>query len=132
MLDRGPGSVPAASVCGEIVLQGGREFYDFDAKYLDGEEAALLDCPADLPERVAVRVREVAVAAFAALQCEGLARVDVFVDGDDVVVVNEVNTMPGFTPISMYPRMWQASGVDYPSLVDALLRAALARPAGLR
>jgi D-alanine-D-alanine ligase len=126
----GPGTKPVTSVCGEIVLLRGRSFYDFDAKYVDGD-AVRLDTPADLPESVANRVRELAVAAFGALQCEGLARVDVFVDGEEVVV-NEVNTMPGFTPISMYPRMWAASGVDYPTLVDRLLRAALARPSGLR
>jgi D-alanine-D-alanine ligase len=130
VLHDGPGSEPLASECGEIVLLGGREFYDFDAKYLEAD-AVRLDCPADLPPATADRVREVAVAAFEALQCEGLARVDVFVDGA-TVVVNEVNTMPGFTPISMYPRMWQASGIGYGELVDRLLRAALARPVGLR
>lgn len=119
-----------ASECGEIVLLGGRAFYDYEAKYVD-TDAVRLDCPAELEPRVADRVREVARAAFTALRCEGLARVDVFVDGEDVVV-NEINTMPGFTPISMYPRMWQASGVDYPDLVDRLLALALARPAGLR
>ncbi|MGF1653003.1 MAG: D-alanine--D-alanine ligase family protein [Actinomycetales bacterium] len=133
VLDAGPGSPPAASVCGEIVLRGGRTFYDFEAKYLD-PDAVRLDCPADLPGPVADRVRELAVVAFRALGCEGLARVDTFVTGDtrDSVVVNEVNTMPGFTPLSMYPRMWQATGVGYPELVDRLIRAALARPAGLR
>ena len=73
-----------------------------------------------------------ALRAFAALDCEGLARVDFFVTADGAVTVNEVNTMPGFTPSSMYPRMWAASGVDYPSLVDRLLQAALARSTGLR
>jgi D-alanine-D-alanine ligase len=133
VLDGGPGAPPAASVCGEIVLRGGRAFYDFEAKYLD-PDAVRLDCPADLPEPVAERVRELAVIAFLALGCEGLARVDTFVTGGtrDDVVVNEVNTMPGFTPLSMYPRMWQATGVGYPELVDRLIRAALARPAGLR
>ncbi len=124
------GSPAEASECGEIVMLGGREFYDFEAKYLD-PSAARLDCPADLPPGVAARVATVALAAFEALRCEGLARVDVFVDGRQVVV-NEVNTMPGFTPISMYPRMWQATGLDYPALVDRLLRIALARPVGLR
>jgi D-alanine-D-alanine ligase len=133
VLDAGPGAPPVASVCGEIVLRGDRVFYDFEAKYLD-PDAVRLDCPADLPGPVAERVRELAVASFRALGCEGLARVDTFVTGDsaDSVIVNEVNTMPGFTPLSMYPRMWQATGVGYPELVDRLVRAALARPTGLR
>jgi len=125
------GGPAEASECGEIVLLGGREFYDFEAKYLDDGSAVRLDCPADLPPGVADEVRRVALRAFDALRCEGLARADVFVDGDDVIV-NEVNTMPGFTPISMYPRMWQASGIAYRDLVDRLLGLALERPAGLR
>ncbi len=121
----------SASVPGEVVVGPGRAFYDFEAKYLDDGGATLV-CPAQLPDGVARRVRETALAVFDAIGCEGLARVDVFVTDDGRVVVNEVNTMPGFTPSSMYPRMWAASGVDYPSLVDRLLRLALTRPVGLR
>lgn len=124
---------PRASVCGEIVvLTDG--FYDFDAKYLDGD-AVRLDTPADLPVEVAELVRAESVRAFQVLGCEGLARVDWFVDASGPtprLVVNEVNTMPGFTSTSMYPRLWAETGVDYPELVDRLLRLALDRGTGLR
>ncbi len=119
-----------ASVCAEIRVVGGQEFYDFAAKYLS--DATEFDVPADLPIEVSDRVRDLALAAFVALGCEGGARVDFFVGDDDAILVNEVNTIPGFTPVSMFPRVWAASGVDYPELVDRLLRAALARPTGLR
>ena len=131
-LDPAPGAPAAsASVPGEVVVAPGRGFYDFETKYLD-TGAATLVCPADLPSEVAERVRGVALEVFEAVGCEGLARVDVFVTEGGRVVVNEVNTMPGFTPHSMYPRMWAASGVPYPALVDRLLRLALARPVGPR
>jgi D-alanine-D-alanine ligase len=118
------------SVCAEIVLRDGRAFYDFDAKYLD--DAVDLVVPADLDPVVAGRLRDLAVRSFEALGCEGLARVDFFVPDEGPVLVNEVNTMPGFTPTSMFPRMWAAAGVDYPSLVDRLLTLAAERPRGLR
>jgi D-alanine-D-alanine ligase len=119
-----------ASVPGEIRVTGaGHTFYDFEAKYLD--DAAELDVPADLAPAVTKTVQELACAAFEALGCEGLARVDFFVDGDNVVI-NEVNTMPGFTAISMFPRMWAATGVDYAGLVDRLLESARRRGTGLR
>jgi D-alanine-D-alanine ligase len=118
-----------ASLPGEIKVGGGRAFYDFDAKYLD--DVVELAVPAELSERTTTAVQSLARRAFDALGCEGLARVDFFVDGDDVVV-NEVNTMPGFTPVSMFPRMWAASGVDYRTLVDRLLQSALRRGTGLR
>ena len=91
-----------------------------------------LSCPADLPDAVTASVREVAVRAFEAIGCEGLARVDVFVTPSGEVVVNEINTMPGFTPFSMYPRMWAATGLDYAALVDELIQLALHRATGLR
>ena len=121
---------PRASVCAEIVVHGDHEFYDFDAKYLD--DAAELIVPADLPREVSDQVRALAVRAFDALGCEGLARCDFFVTADGRVVINEVNTMPGFTPISMFPRVWAESGVDYPTLVDRLVSDALRRGTGLR
>jgi D-alanine-D-alanine ligase len=124
------GAAPEASVPAEIRVTGGHEFYDFEAKYLDA--ATRLDVPADVPPDVAGEVRRLAVAAFEALACEGLARVDFFVRPDGSVLVNEVNTMPGFTPYSMFPRMWDATGLDYPALVDRLIRTALRRPTGLR
>jgi D-alanine-D-alanine ligase len=125
------GSAPATSLPGEIVVRGGHEFYDFRAKYLD-ESSVDLVCPADLPEDVVHRIRELAARTFEVLDCEGLARVDFFVRPDGSVVVNEINTMPGFTPVSMYPRMWQETGLSYPELVDRLIRLALARRTGLR
>ena len=96
------------------------------------ETGVELVCPADLPDDVVAKVQDVAVRSFEAVGCEGLARVDVFVTHEGDVVVNEINTMPGFTPFSMYPRMWQASGLEYPDLVDELVRLALHRPTGLR
>lgn len=126
------GARARASLPGEIVVTGGgHAFYDFEAKYLDGESVTL-SCPADLPPDVVAAVQDVAVRTFEAVGCEGLARVDVFVTPEGEVVVNEINTMPGFTPVSMYPRMWQASGLTYAELVDELLQLALARPTGLR
>ena len=126
------GARPRASLPGEIVVTDTRHgFYDFEAKYLD-EAGVTLSCPADLPEALVREIREVAVRTFEAVGCEGLARVDVFVTPDGDVVVNEINTMPGFTPFSMYPRMWQATGLSYPDLIDELLQLALHRPTGLR
>lgn len=122
-----------ASTVGEIRVAGvrGREdaFYDFTTKYL--EDAAELDVPAKVDDDVADEVRRLAIRAFGAIDCQGLARVDFFLT-DDGPVVNEINTMPGFTTISMYPRMWAASGVDYPTLLAAMVDTALARGTGLR
>jgi D-alanine-D-alanine ligase len=115
----------------ELRVGGDHEFYDFAAKYLPGESTEI-DIPADLPAPVAERIRELAARAFEAVGGEGLARVDFFVMPDESLVVNEINTMPGFTPTSMYPQMWAASGVDYPALVDRLIGLALQRDTGLR
>ena len=114
---------PKASVIGEIVPS--REFYDYDAKYVD--DASELIIPAPLPAETAERVRDLAVAAFQAVDARGLSRVDFFVErgGERRVYVNEVNTMPGFTPISMYPKLWAASGISYPDLIDRLIRLAI-------
>ena len=114
---------PQASVAGEIVPS--REFYDYDAKYVD--DASELIIPAPLPPETTERVRELAVAAFRAVDARGLARVDFFVErgGERRVYVNEVNTMPGFTPISMYPKLWAASGIPYPELIDRLIQLAI-------
>jgi D-alanine-D-alanine ligase len=119
-----------ASPTAEIHLGGDHTFYDFDAKYL--EDVATFDIPADLPTATAGRIQELSRRAFAALDAQGLARVDFFVRPDGDVVINEVNTLPGFTPISMYPRMWAAGGVSYPELISVLIRTALARGTGLR
>lgn len=126
------GSTPRASVPGEIVVDhGSADFYDFEAKYLSDSQART-DAPADLPAEVAEKVRDTAIRAFEAIGGEGLSRVDVFVTPEGEVVINEINTMPGFTPISMYPKMWEASGLTYPELIDELIQLALERPTGLR
>ncbi|GAA4802832.1 D-alanine--D-alanine ligase family protein [Nocardioides caeni] len=119
------------SVPAEIRITGDHEFYDFEAKYLP-EEATELDVPALLDEETTRRMQDLAAAAFRAAGCEGLARVDFFLMPDGSLVINELNTMPGFTPLSMFPQMWAATGVDYPGLVDRLLQLALRRPTGLR
>jgi D-alanine-D-alanine ligase len=130
---KGPdGSGLEVSVCGEITVLGGHEFYDFEAKYLEVEGVTRLDVPADLPGPVADRVRRMAADAFRALDCEGFARVDFFVSDDGTVTVNELNTIPGFTPVSMFPLLWAASGVPYPALVDRLIGSALRKRSGLR
>ncbi|GAB3168465.1 D-alanine--D-alanine ligase family protein [Myceligenerans halotolerans] len=126
------GARPRASLPGEIeVTAGDHDFYDFEAKYL-AEADVELSCPANLPDHVIKEVQEIAIRTFEAVGAEGLSRVDVFVGPDERVVVNEINTMPGFTPFSMYPRMWDASGVPYPELIDELIQLALERPVGLR
>ncbi|MEU8822999.1 D-alanine--D-alanine ligase family protein [Streptomyces sp. NPDC048636] len=120
---------PRASVPAEIPPVSTHDFYDFEAKYIDSAPGVV---PAPLTEEETLRVQELAVRAFDAVSCEGLVRADFFLLENGEFVINEVNTMPGFTPISMYPRMWQESGVGYPELVDRLIQAALRRSTGLR
>src|SRR3712207_6051666 len=124
---RGSG-LPEASLPAEIRLRPGVDWYDFAAKYLD--DAADFDIPADLTDEQTAAVQQAARRAYLALDCRGLARVDFFLgtgpDGEDRLVINEVNTMPGFTPISMFARMWAATGVDFAELVDRLVSGALA------
>ena len=120
----------SASRVAEIVVGGQHEFYDFDAKYL--EDSAELVVPAELPIGIELELQAMAIRAFDALGCEGLARVDFFLDSTNRLIINEVNTMPGFTPISMYPRMWQVSGLEYGDLIDTLISDALRRGTGLR
>lgn len=124
------GHPPTASLPAEIKVLGEHEFYDLEAKYLDSTADIVL--PAELEPEQLAEMRRLAVAAFEALECEGLARVDFFLADDGRFVINEINTMPGFTPTSMYPQMWAVSGVPYAHLVDHLIQEALARPAGLR
>jgi D-alanine-D-alanine ligase len=115
---------PEASIVGEIVPS--KEFYDYEAKYLDGASQLLI--PAPIPDDLALRVRAMAVQAFRALDLAGLARVDFFLErGTQQVYLNEVNTMPGFTSISMYPKLWEASGLPYPQLITRLIELALDR-----
>jgi D-alanine-D-alanine ligase len=119
-----PGEPTRASVAGEIVMTG-RAFYDFAAKYLDAPGVDLV-CPADLSPDELATMQDLAIRAFDAIGGEGLARVDFFLTADGFVI-NEINTMPGFTPISMFPRCWQESGLSYPALIDELIAVALAR-----
>jgi D-alanine-D-alanine ligase len=116
---------PVASVAGEIVPEG-HEFYDYEAKYLDEDGAQLL-IPADLKPEVLEEVQRLAVAAFRTTRCAGMARVDFFLLGEDRLWLNEVNTIPGFTSISMYPKLWEASGLPYAELVERLLDLAVER-----
>lgn len=128
---RGP-TRPRASWPGEIVVEGAAQgFYDFDTKYVH-PGAARTVCPAELTEEQTEGIRSQAVRAFEAVGGEGLSRVDFFLDQDGDWVINEINTMPGFTPHSMYPQMWAATGVNYSDLVDELLQLALHRRPGLR
>jgi D-alanine-D-alanine ligase len=122
---------PRTSQVGEVAVHANHAFYDYEAKYLT-EADVDLTCPADVPAHVSDEVRRLAAAAFEALGCEGLARVDCFFTDDGRVLVNEINTMPGFTPHSMYPRMWAASGLTYTELIDELVSLALERRTGLR
>lgn len=115
---------PEASVPGEVIPS--REFYDYEAKYI--EEGSQVIIPADLPEETTARIRELSIAAFQAIDCAGMARVDfLLARGDGSIYVNEVNTIPGFTTISMYAKLWEASGLSYPALLDRLIALAIER-----
>ncbi len=115
---------PKASLPGEIVSR--HEFYSYDAKYLD-DEGATLQVPAKLPARVVKKVQSLAIQTFKVLCCEGMARVDFFLRDDQEPIVNEINTIPGFTKISMYPKLWEVSGLPYTQLIDKLIQLALER-----
>ncbi|GHF23451.1 D-alanine--D-alanine ligase [Streptomyces griseoluteus] len=120
---------PRASVPAEIPPPSAHAYYDFDAKYIDSTPGVV---PAPLTDEQTAELQRLAVEAFEAASCEGLVRADFFLTDDGEFVINEINTLPGFTPISMYPKMWEASGVGYAELVDRLIQAALRRPTGLR
>jgi D-alanine-D-alanine ligase len=122
VLDALDGGALRVSVAGEITVRG-REFYDFDAKYVDSDAATLI-CPADISSDELAKMQQMARKAFKALGCKGLARVDFFLT-DKGFMVNEINTMPGFTSISMFPRCWQETGLSYPDLIDELISLAL-------
>jgi D-alanine-D-alanine ligase len=113
---------PVASVLGEILPQ--HEFYSYEAKYLD-ENGAVLEIPAKLPQAISERIRQTAIKTFSVLCCEGMARVDFFLRNGDEIIVNEINTIPGFTRISMYPKLWEASGLPYGELIDKLIGLAI-------
>jgi D-alanine-D-alanine ligase len=115
---------PEASVLGEIVPSN--EFYDYDAKYVDGKTSEII--PAKLPKSVSKKIQKYATDAFCVLNCSGMARVDFLVNGkNNKIYLNEINTIPGFTSISMYPKLWQASGLSYPALLDRLIQLAIER-----
>ena len=118
---------PHASPIGEIKIKGNHEFYDYEAKYLD--DATEVIFPADLPAGVEAKIQDLAVKAFAALGCEGLARVDFFYTDKGEIVINEINTMPGFTPSSMFPKLWAKAGTTYSEIITSLIDAALVRSA---
>jgi D-alanine-D-alanine ligase len=125
------GGKPIASEVGEIRVLTESGFYDYQHKYLADDEVELV-VPADVEPQIANEVRALAVRTFEAIGCEGLARVDFFLTREGRLMINEINTMPGFTAHSMFPRMWAASGLDYPALIDRLITLALRRPLGLR
>jgi D-alanine-D-alanine ligase len=129
VLEGEAGGAAEASLLAEVRVVRDHEFYDFEAKYLD--DSCEFDIPATLPDRVTRQIQEYAIRTFAALDCAGLARVDFFVTPELDVYLNEINTMPGFTTTSMFPRMWVASGLEYPKLVARLIRTALRRGTGL-
>jgi D-alanine-D-alanine ligase len=115
---------PIASAVGAIIPQ--QEFYSYTAKYID-EKGATIQIPADIPRQIVTLVQDLAVKAFQVLCCEGMARVDFFLTKDHKVLINEINTIPGFTKISMYPKLWGISGVSYKELIDRLIQLALER-----
>ncbi|NDE71664.1 MAG: D-alanine--D-alanine ligase [Actinobacteria bacterium] len=119
------GGVALPSVLGEIKIHGPHEFYDFEAKYLDN--STTFDIPAEIPATVAEQIKEAAVTAFTALGCEGLARVDFFLTSENKIIINELNTMPGFTSTSVFPMLWQASGKSYTEVISELCMSALSR-----
>lgn len=115
---------PIASIPGEVISN--HEFYSYDAKYID-EHGAILEIPAKISDHITRQVQELAIKTFQALSCEGLGRVDFFLKDDGEVIVNEINTIPGFTKISMYPKLWEASGISYTELIDRLIQLAIER-----
>ena len=127
VLEGEAGGAPEASLLAEIHVDDA-DWYDFETKYLVGSRYTI---PADLPPAVTRELQEYARRTFTALDCAGLARVDFFVTADDQIYLNEINTMPGMTPTSMFPQMWAATGLEYPKVVDRLIRTALRRGTGL-
>ncbi|SDN15785.1 D-alanine-D-alanine ligase [Tenuibacillus multivorans] len=115
---------PKSSIPGEVLPTG--DFYSYEAKYID-EKGAILEIPAKLNKEITNKVQHTAIQAFKALNCEGMARVDVFIDHNEDVIVNEINTIPGFTKISMYPKLWEISGVSYSELIEELIDLAIER-----
>jgi D-alanine-D-alanine ligase len=124
------GTPPDTSVPGQLMIDGGEEFWDFEAKYLD--TASGMAIPAPISAAAAAEIRRLAAAAFDAVSCEGLARVDFFYTQDGEILINEINTIPGLSPASYFQKMWEASGLAFPQLIDRLLQTALRKGSGLR
>jgi D-alanine-D-alanine ligase len=124
------GAPPDTSLPGQLLIDGGEEFWDFEAKYLDA--ASGMAIPAPIPDSAIEQIRQLAAAAFDAVSCEGLARVDFFYTRDGEILLNEINTMPGLSPASYFQKMWEASGMSFPQLVDRMLQTALKKRRGLR
>jgi D-alanine-D-alanine ligase len=120
---------PKASLVGQIKIDSKYEFYDFEAKYLDG--ATSIELPAPIDQKIADEIRAKAIDAFVSLGCSGLARVDFFLTPSNEIIINELNTMPGFTATSVFPKMWEATGVTYSQLITHLLQTALSRNNGV-
>jgi D-alanine-D-alanine ligase len=124
------GAPPDTSLPGQVLIGGGEEFYDFEAKYLD--TAIDMAIPPPIPDGAIAEIRRLAAAAFDAVSCEGLARVDFFYTTGGEIIVNEINTMPGLSPTSYFQKMWEASGMPFSQLIDRLLQTALKKQPGLR
>ena len=124
------GAPPDTSIPGQLLIDGGEEFWDFEAKYLDA--ASGMAIPAPIPDAALAEIRRLAAAAFEAVSCEGLARVDFFYTQRGEIFVNEINTMPGLSPASYFQKMWEASGMPFGQLVDRVLQTALKKRPGLR
>jgi D-alanine-D-alanine ligase len=124
------GAPPDTSIPGQLLIDGGEEFWDFEAKYLD--QASGMAIPAPIPADASEEIRRLAAEAFDAVSCEGLARVDFFYTSDGQIVINEINTIPGLSPASYFQKMWEASGLPFSQLIDRLLQTALAKRPGLR
>jgi hypothetical protein len=130
VLEGADGGPPEASLPGQVIIDPHSAFYDFEAKYLGAQTSMVI--PAPIPEAAADRVRQLACAAFDAISCEGLARVDFFYTPAGEILVNEINTMPGMTPASGFPMMWAASGLPLPKLIDRIITSALRKSTGRR
>ena len=130
VLEGRDGAPPDTSLPGQLLIDGGEEFWDFEAKYLD--QASGMAIPAPIPEAHQQEIRRMAAVAFDAVSCEGLARVDFFYTPDGQILINEINTIPGLSPASYFQKMWEASGLPFGQLIDRLLQTALTKRPGLR